>query len=212
MEKKIGILVVLLAGIVMVAYSYFTIKEENELATQVLENEMLMALVEIDTNVSNYLDTYVDMMEDLGLNNDILYDEQVSYKGFAHMEALYVIHPEILNIYYGSETGKMLLWPESDLPEGYDPRVRPWYTGALYSEEIVWSPPYMDIFAGHLILSCAYQIVDNQQLNGVLGLDLKLNQDIFLPTEDLSIAYEVIVLSEWGTIIHHADADMIGQN
>ncbi len=130
------------------------------MVSQVLENEIIMALTEIDTNVSNYLDTYVDMMEDLGLNKEILYDEQVSYKGFVHMETLHAMHPDILNIYYGSETGKMLLWPESDLPEGYDPRERPWYIGALNSEEIVWSPPYMDIFAGHLILSGAHQITD----------------------------------------------------
>ena len=39
---------------------------------------------------------------------------------------------------------------------------------------------------------------------------MKLNQDIFLASEDLSIVYEVIVLSEWGTIMHHKDADMIG--
>jgi methyl-accepting chemotaxis protein len=100
------------------------------------------------------------MIEDLGLNKEILYDEQVSYIGFAHMETLHVMHPDILNICYGSETGKMLLWPESDLPEGYDPRERPWYIGALYSEEIIWSPPYMDIFVGYLILSGAHQITD----------------------------------------------------
>jgi len=212
MEKKLGIWIVLLVGVVMVAYGFFTIDDEQEIVSQMIENEVKTTLVQIENKVSVYLKTYENLIEDMSLNDDILYDGQEEYKGFSHMDAVLDLHPELKYIYYGSETGKMLLWPETELPEGYDPRERPWYQGALNSEKVVWTPPYVDAFSGQIILSGALQVFDKHQLNGVLGYDLNLDQDIFLSMEDLSIDYDVIVLSEWGTIIHHKDADLIGLN
>jgi len=212
MEKKLGIWVVLLVGVVMVAYGFFTIDDEKEIVSQVIENKVETTLVQIENKVSVYLMTYENLIEDMSLNDDILYDDQEEYKGFSHMDAVLDLHPELKYIYYGSETGKMLLWPETELPEGYDPRERPWYQGALNSEKVVWTPPYVDAFSGQIILSGALQVFDDHQLNGVLGYDLNLDQDIFLSMEEISIDYDIVVLSEWGTIIHHKDADLIGLN
>lgn len=212
MEKKLGIWVVLLVGVVMVAYGFFTINDEKEIVSQVIENEVETTLVQIENKISIYLKTYENLIKDISLNDEILYDEQEEYKGFSHMDAVQDLHPELKYIYYGSETGKMLLWPETELPEGYDPRERPWYQGALNSEKVVWTPPYVDASSGQIILSGALQVFDDHQLNGVLGYDLNLDQDIFLSMEDLSIDYDVMVLSEWGTIIHHKDANLIGLN
>lgn len=210
MKKRLGILVVLLFGVVMIAYGFYTIKEEKEEASQVLEKEIEMMLVEIDNNISVYIETYENMMEDLLLSKEMLYHTQESYKGFTHMEATQVLHPELEYIYYGSETGEMLLRPETELPEDYDPRARPWYKGALNSEKVVWSNPYMNSAEGHMTLSGALQVLDDQQLNGVLGMDIELDQNIFFSKKEISRAYEIIVVSDGGSIIHHEDADFIG--
>jgi len=211
MEKKLGIWIVLLVGVAMVAYGFFTIDDEQEIVSQVIENEVETTLAQIDNKVSVYLKTYENLIEDMSLNDDILYDEQEEYKGFSHMDGIQELHPDLKYIYYGSETGKMLLWPETELPEGYDPRDRPWYQGAL-DTKVVWTPPYVDAFTGQIILSGALQVFDDHLLNGVLGYDLNLDQDIFLSMEEISIDYDVVVLSEWGIIIHNNDADLIGLN
>ncbi|MDZ7810703.1 MAG: hypothetical protein U5L11_12160 [Arhodomonas sp.] len=46
-------------------------------------------------------------------------------------------------VYYGLRDGTIEYYPEGELPEGYDPRERPWYEAGMRVErEPAWTAPY----------------------------------------------------------------------
>ncbi|RKF19611.1 methyl-accepting chemotaxis protein [Alginatibacterium sediminis] len=101
-------------------------------------------------------------------------------------------------VYFGSEQGKMLLSDASiELPGDYDPRGRPWYTGAIANGQYV-SDPYEDASSGEQVISVAAKVN-----GGVIGGDLSLS-DVIAAIEDLSTenSYAMIVDSDLNVLVH----------
>lgn len=58
-----------------------------------------------------------------------------------HFETVAAADSRISSVYFGDKYGNMFIYPEQELPEGYDPRVRPWYQEAVKAGKGVWSDP-----------------------------------------------------------------------
>ncbi len=82
-------------------------------------------------------------------------------------------HSEISYVYFGSETGGYLQWPETDIPAHYDPRKRPWYQAALETPgKVVTTDPYGIAVEGYLIISNVRTVTNkNGEIIGVFGID-----------------------------------------
>ncbi|WP_252313079.1 cache domain-containing protein [Sinobaca sp. H24] len=79
---------------------------------------------------------------------------------------------DVLSIYTGSADGDMLMAPENELPDDYDPTVRDWYTLAAASpDEAVVTEPYIDAVTGNLTVTIAKMLEDG---SGVAGIDYDL--------------------------------------
>lgn len=79
--------------------------------------------------------------------------------------------------YIGFEDGKMILGSQSNLPEGYDPRVRPWYKKAKSLKTVSITDAYKDATSGKMIVSIMSPIFNNEQIFiGVFGIDLELDE------------------------------------
>ncbi|MGM0419003.1 MAG: methyl-accepting chemotaxis protein [Thermodesulfobacteriota bacterium] len=82
-------------------------------------------------------------------------------------------HNAYVEIYAGSEKGEMILASQDDLPAGYDPRQRPWYTDALQSKDPVVTDPYLST-NGDITITIARAFTKNGSLQGVAGIDVSL--------------------------------------
>jgi|GEM_PF-3733117 len=61
--------------------------------------------------------------------------------------------------------------------EDFEPRVRPWYTGATERREASFTPVYADFAAEDLAITASLPVYDhNERLAGVLGVDLLLGR------------------------------------
>ena len=59
-------------------------------------------------------------------------------------------------VYVGTGQGGMYQsTPPAELPDDYDPRVRPWYQQAEQQQKLIITPPYVDAFTGAMIISLA---------------------------------------------------------
>lgn len=57
-------------------------------------------------------------------------------------------HSDFSSVYFGVEaSGEMRIHPDREMPAGYDPRRRPWYTTCA-DDTIQISEPYVDAFTG----------------------------------------------------------------
>ncbi len=108
------------------------------------------------------------------------------------------------------ETGAMHMWPEADLPEGYDPRKRPWYKGAVAKNHSVLTNPYADASTNRLIISVAAPVQSGGTLLGVIGADFDLDTLVnMLAQTDLDGKGEAFLVNSEGKILVHNNKDLV---
>nr|WP_272898566.1 cache domain-containing protein [Shewanella halifaxensis] len=78
-----------------------------------------------------------------------------------------------IDVYAGFDTGDIISGDKTQSwPEDYDPRTRPWYKLAYNSNEMIATPPYIDI-SGAPVVTLAQRF--NGVMNGVLAADLSIS-------------------------------------
>jgi methyl-accepting chemotaxis protein len=55
--------------------------------------------------------------------------------------------------YFGDNQGAFTIRPDSKMPDGFDPRTRPWYKDAVNSSSASLTEPYIDAVTGQMIIS-----------------------------------------------------------
>jgi len=119
---------------------------------------------------------------------------------------------DVTAAYLGTKEGDMHFLNADNLPDDYDPRVRPWYQLAKDSKEPVWTNPYAASSTGIMTVTGAIPIYNKDEFVGVLGLDI----DISSLSEELSNqkigtdGYAVLVGTD-GNIIVHPEESLIGE-
>ncbi|MGQ9513255.1 EAL domain-containing protein [Thermodesulfitimonas sp.] len=79
------------------------------------------------------------------------------------------------NFYFCRERdGKLLDSANAQFPPNFDPRQRPWYREAVAARGFIVTEPYRDAATGELCLTLAVPVYQQQELRGVLGLDIFL--------------------------------------
>ncbi|MBB6600815.1 methyl-accepting chemotaxis protein [Bacillus pumilus] len=81
---------------------------------------------------------------------------------------------DVSAIYAGSEKGLFMQYPVQKMPDGYDPRERPWYQEALNAEngKQVITKPYVAASTGKMVITITQKMKDG---SGVIGLDMEIN-------------------------------------
>lgn len=123
-------------------------------------------------------------------------------------------NPSIINTYFGTVDGKMYLYPEVELPEGYDPRTREWYTLATGDKgNVIWTNPYIDANSNDITISSARTVTYNGKVVGVIGVDIDLKKlSETLSKKTVGREGYVFVTDNKGIMIAHPDANLIGSD
>lgn len=109
-----------------------------------------------------------------GLFNRSSYSGKEKANTEKKLEQYAKLHPEATTIYIGTDQGDMLQFPESDLPDGYDPRKRTWYQDAFAGNgKYVITDPYTDASTGDMLVTVAQKVNDG---SGVLAIDISLKE------------------------------------
>ncbi|WP_027721571.1 methyl-accepting chemotaxis protein [Maridesulfovibrio zosterae] len=102
----------------------------------------------------------------LGEEGKILYD---------FFEQMVKSHPAYGNIYTGMEDGTFIMAPGDKMPQGYDPRKRPWYREAENSlDETSFSKAYKST-TGDAVSTITAKIKKDGSLIGIVGIDINLS-------------------------------------
>ncbi len=87
--------------------------------------------------------------------------------------------------------------------QGYQPKKRSWYIGAVEKKETVWTQPYIDVNTKKLIVSCATPVyLDDKRLVGVVGFDVLLDtiqKDII--SLDIGYDSQAFLLGKTGNLL-----------
>ena len=112
--------------------------------------------------------------------------------------------------YVGDSTGAFTIRPDIKMPDGFDPRVRPWYKGAQSSNGSTLTEPYIDAATGQLIISIATPSAKAGQNIGVVGGDLSLQTlvDNIGALKFGGLGYAFLVSAD-GKVLVHPNKDLV---
>ena len=114
--------------------------------------------------------------------------------------------------YYGTAEGAMISWPATPMPEGYDPRKRPWYQEAARAGGPTVTEPYLDATSGGLTVTVAVPRMAAGKLAGVVGSDFAIDTiRQMLAESDLGPLGYLFIADASGKILIHPQADLISK-
>lgn len=127
--------------------------------------------------------------------------------------ALQVIRDSFAYAYLGRADGTFQMSTDDPPPEGYDPRLRPWYQAARESQGTVVTEPYRDATDSQLMLTIAVPVWQQKQLQGVVAGDLSLGTlvKIINALDFDGIGYAFLVSAD-GKVLVHPEQDKVMKN
>lgn len=101
--------------------------------------------------------------------------EEARERARTYFRFVEISNPNVKYGYAGYAGGELLI-NDYDPPEGYDPRVRPWYVAAVTSwPEMTIGLPYRDAVDGEWLVAVSLAFFDSTGLRGVVSVDSTLN-------------------------------------
>lgn len=108
--------------------------------------------------------------------------------------------------YLGSADGGFTMRPDSAMPDGYDPRSRPWYKDAMSAGGSTLTEPYIDAATSELIIT----IATPAKSAGVVGGDLSLQTLVqIINSLDFNGLGYAFLASADGKILVHPDKSLV---
>ncbi|MDM5299269.1 methyl-accepting chemotaxis protein [Bacillus pumilus] len=167
------LLVLILPTLVLSISSYFTSKAE--LDKQIMGSAMSQvntfdAL--INDNIGNKAEAVSVFTETLKASNILEKNRNATIKQLQQYGA--INEKEVSAFYAGSEKGLFMRYPVEKMPDGYDPRERPWYQEAMNAEngKQVITKPYVAASTGKMVITIAEKMKDG---SGVIGIDMEID-------------------------------------
>jgi methyl-accepting chemotaxis protein len=177
-------------------------KSINIFYEQIDKDINMMATNPLVTNVDNTITSYAKNASEVTMTpskNGGL--EQEIYKMFEHYATT---HPGTMYVYFGTEDGSYLQWPETKIAANFNPPDKGWYqAGISGSGSIVRTEPYVDGISNQMITSNIKSFTDaNGKLIGTIGIDVQQSviSDMLNDMNTGKTGYSMIV-HKTGTIL-----------
>ncbi|MGE6491423.1 methyl-accepting chemotaxis protein [Exiguobacterium sp. NPDC077395] len=158
-----------------------------------MNNEVTNLIAPIQTDISFFSNRIDASIYEEGEDNQALAEKFMEYLD---------THPKVTNIYFASAEGTMTIYPEQELPEGYDPRTRPWYEAAETSgQDVAITNPYVDAASQKMMITVSKKTTDGR---GVVAVDVDVN-DIAEVAKNIQIGEEgyVAIFDEAKQVVIH---------
>ncbi|WP_095057120.1 MULTISPECIES: methyl-accepting chemotaxis protein [unclassified Pseudomonas] len=197
------------ALVVIAAFASFTLYNDY-LQRNAIREDLDNYLNEMGDVTANNIQTWLAgrilLIENLS-QNIAINPEQSNVANLLEQKAL---TSTFMASYLGDATGHFTIRPDAKMPDGFDPRVRPWYKGAENSSTPTLTEPYIDAATGQLIISMAAASKKSGQSVGVVGGDLSLQTLIdTLSARDFDGMGYAFLISADGKILVHPDKTLV---
>ena len=199
------------SGVVVLAFALFTLYNDylqRNTINQNIESSVQQAGNLTASSVQNWLSGRILVLE--GLAQNVAYQgSQADLPGLVDQP---VFTSNFQFTYVGQANGVFTQRPDAKMPEGYDPRERPWYKQAVSAGKTMLTPPYMAAVGG-LIVTIAMPVKKDAQLLGVVGGDLSLDSlvKIINSVDSGGLGYAFLVSGD-GQVIVSPDKDQVMKN
>ncbi|MBN2975742.1 chemotaxis protein [Pseudomonas fluorescens] len=195
--------------IVIVAFSLFTLYNDY-LQRNAIRDDLNSYLHEMSDVTANSIQTWLSgriaLVENAAQNIAINPEPTV----VASLLDQKTLTSSFMATYVGDSKGAFTIRPDTKMPDGFDPRVRPWYKGAQASNGSTLTEPYIDAATGKLIISIATPSTRGSEAVGVVGGDLSLQTlvDNIGALKFGGMGYAFLVSAD-GKVLVHPDKNLV---
>ncbi|WP_373387456.1 methyl-accepting chemotaxis protein [Pseudomonas alcaligenes] len=191
--------------VVIAAFSLFTLYNDylqrNAIRSD-LEHE-LESLGQITaSNIQNWLSGRILLVENVAQS----IDDSTTPDSLVKTLESKVLTSTFAFTYLGSADGSFTMRPDEQMPEGYDPRTRPWYKDAMSAGGSTLTEPYVDAATSKLIITIATPAGSSGVVGGDLSLDTLVQIINSLDFDGIGYAF---LLSADGKILVHPDKNLV---
>jgi methyl-accepting chemotaxis protein len=167
---KILLAATALVVVCFAAFTFYINSQQSSSTRTTLEGHLQALGSTTATSIANWLGGRVLMVETLSQtlaedNSQPVVDRTVAEAAFKN---------NFMFTYLGTADGKFTMSPPDKLPDGYDPRTRPWYKDAVAANASTLTEPYADASTGKLIVTVATPVTKAGAALGVVGGDLDI--------------------------------------
>ena len=190
--------------IVILAFSLFTLYNDylqRNAIREDLENYLAEMGASTSTNIRNLFDGRIKLVENLAQN---IAQDPTKAETLMGQNALV---SSFLTVYLGKVDGGFSVRPDAKMPEGYDPRTRPWYKDGMNAAGATLTEPYIDMTTNKMVIGILSKVSSSV---GVVGGDLALDGlvQIINSLNFGGMGYAFLV-NDQGKILVHPDKDLV---
>ncbi|PZW86606.1 methyl-accepting chemotaxis sensory transducer with Cache sensor [Pseudomonas sp. 2848] len=190
--------------IVILAFSLFTLYNDylqRNAIREDLENYLAEMGESTSTNIRNLFEGRIKLVDNVAQNLAQFPQNTGTLLGQNALTSSF------LTIYLGQPDGTFTVRPDTKMPDGYDPRVRPWYKDGLNASGPILTEPYIDMATNKMVISI---ISTASRSVGVVGGDLALDGlvEIINSLNFGGMGYAFLV-NDQGKILVHPDKSLV---
>ncbi|MCF3640634.1 methyl-accepting chemotaxis protein [Rhizobium sp. TRM95111] len=202
--------ILVVASLVVVAaftgFSLYIDSLQRGMLTRAVEENIASSGKQAAQSIANWLNARVQLTE---MAADAA-GKAADPAGIAAVLKNDVLVGEFMTTYVGDEAGTFTMWPQSEMPAGYDPRQRPWYQGAVKADGSVLTEPYIDASTNDLIISSAVPVKRDGALVGVAGSDFSLKSLVaMIDSVDFGGQGFAFLVNKSGQILVHREKALV---
>ncbi len=178
-QVRVFLALTLIIVIVIPGTGYFCYLQARKVAVAQMQQYALGTAAQISKRVESFLShhTYNAKLIKAFFENQLInHDDDKQILRYFHL--IQEDHPEFVNINFGDETGRFLMAP-AQIPEVhkiFDPRVRPWYRGAIRTKDVHWTDVYLFASTQKPGMTVSVPIYDSSgAIKAVCGIDIDIS-------------------------------------
>ncbi|OVE66589.1 chemotaxis protein [Clostridium diolis] len=214
-RSKLVISLIGICVIPLIILGYGANIQAKSILNEKLKLTSQQTLLEVNDGISSYFDGFSNMITMTSTDYDFVNSDKSEQAAYIpeSLKNLKESNSNIFSSYFATTDGKFDIYPNSKMPEGFDPRERPWYKQAVDNKgKVIITLPFTDAQTGKNVVSIAKTVERDGKVIGVCAMNVSLET----LTEKISMkkigrtGYVFISDVEGKSMIAHPNKDLLG--
>jgi methyl-accepting chemotaxis protein len=191
--------------------------KSKSILTEKFEVTSKQTLGEVNRGLDNYFNTFINPIKMLSSNVNFTeadaVDERLSFAKFL-MKDVKESSEDIFSVYFGTDSGKFIIFPEGEMPKGFNHKERPWYkTSVANPGKIAISEPFKDARTGKTVVSVSKTVESNGKFVGVVSMNISFeNLGKALSQIKIGESGYLFITDRSGLMLSHPNSELIGSD
>lgn len=214
-RSKLVISLIGICVIPLIILGYGANIQAKSILNEKLKLTSQQTLLEVNDGISSYFDGFSNMITMTSTDYNFVNSDKSEQAAYIpeSLKNLKESNSNIFSSYFATTDGKFDIYPSSKMPEGFDPRERPWYKQAVDNKgKVIITLPFTDAQTGKNVVSIAKTVERDGKVIGVCAMNVSLET----LTEKISMkkigrtGYVFISDVEGKSMIAHPNKDLLG--